>query len=169
MAKTLGISKALGDLFRAPLDAVTDAERDYLAIWSQWLDMQLKLIGDKELTLEQIEKLLNKAPSVKLDGFVDVGISMRIATVSQFDVGVGVGANLGVAPVHVSGSFGFSRTSSNESMFQASARFAVSNHNSELAGFLKDMGEMPKTTSELSGVSDKLHGWLKDMTPEIPA
>lgn len=162
MAKTQAISQVLGDLFRAPLKAAAEAERDYLEIWADWVEIQVKLIGDQVLTPEQITNLLNKAPTVKLDGFVDVGISMRIATVKQKDYGFGVGvsgASLGLAPVYASGSFGFSKTSSQESMFQASARFNVSNNNADLTQFLIDRGKNPVDVGELKGVSELLRQW----------
>ncbi len=165
MAKSLGISEVLSDMFRSPLNAVVEAERNYLAIWADWLEMQLKLIGDDDLTQEQIEALMTKAPAVKLDGFIDVGVSMRIATVKQKDVSFGVG--IGVGPVHASGAFGFSKTSSQESMFQASARFNITNHNTDLSAFLAERGKTPYTIQDVHDVTDLMRKWsMKDFIPE---
>lgn len=159
MAQTQSISSVFRDLFRSPLQAVIQAERDYLKIWADWIDVQVKLLDDKELSEEQIQALMTKAPSVQLDGFIDVGISMRIATVKQTDIGISAGisgAAMGVAPVHASGSFGFSKSSSQESMFQASARFNVSNNNTDLGQFLAERGMSPVNVEQLKGVSDLL-------------
>ena len=149
MANTAGIVDVFGELFRTPLEAVVKAEREYFKIWAEWLEVQIKLLGENP-TGDQIKALLEKAPSVQIDGFIDVGITMRIASVSEQKQGGTAGLKLG--PIHASGSFGFAKSGSQESVFQTSARFTLSNHNSELSRYLEDRRLTPTSIEGLKEV-----------------
>jgi hypothetical protein len=61
---------------------------------------------------------------------------MRIASVREFNADVKAG--LSVGPVYASGGFGFVNRTSQESIFQASTRFTLSNQNKDLTKYLQD-------------------------------
>ncbi len=159
MANTKSISDVFEDLFEAPLRAVTKAEAKYLKIWAEWLNIQLKLIGESTRSPEQITSLMSRAPTVTLDGSIDVGITMRIASVKKSEGGGSIGLQVG--PVHASGAFGFSKTSTQESIFQASARFALSNNNADLSQFLSSQGLTPTSVEDLTKASELIKSGLE--------
>ena len=136
---TTSLTNVFRELFVAPLSAVTRTEEDYRRIWSQWLEQQLKLLTGDDGKLRQgvdLARLLDTAPVVSLDGVIEVGIAMRIASVSEFDASLQTG--LGIGPIYASGGFGFVNRSSQESVFQASTRYTISNFGRDLKEYLED-------------------------------
>lgn len=141
------ISSVFRELFQAPLRALTDAEEDYRRIWADWLEVQFRFLSiEKKEGARSVrvwkdgvdfEKVVREhAPVVALNGAVDVGITMRIASVKEFNGNVGFGVALG--PVYASGGFGFTGRSSKESLFQASTQFTVSNQPGDLSEYLSN-------------------------------
>jgi len=136
----------MSELFSAPLDAAVNAEAAYRRIWTKWLQDQLPLVtvpvdpnnptgARKFRDGFNVEKWLNSAPAVNIDGVINLAITMRIAGVREISGGVGAGLTLG--PIYGSGSFGFVNRTSEESVFQANARFTLTNMNKDLSGLLE--------------------------------
>jgi len=143
------ITNVLNELFTAPINAVTLAEREYRKTWANWLDFQLKLLKTTgvEITTERLTKILEIAPVVGLDGIIEVGITMRIAEVNSKEGGFSAGLQLG--PIHATGRFGFSNQSSQESVFQASTRYTISNQQTNLKEYLSSRDIEPADEAEL--------------------
>jgi hypothetical protein len=136
---TTSLTNVFRELFVAPLSAATTTEEDYRRIWANWLDQQLKLLSDDSGELKpgvDLKKLLETAPVINLDGVIEVGITMRIASVKEFDATLQVGLSLG--PIYGSGGFGFVNRTSQESVFQASTRYTISNFDRNLKKYLED-------------------------------
>ena len=136
---TTSLTSVFRELFVAPLSAATSTEEDYRRIWADWLEQQKQLLSndDGQLPSElDLEKILDLAPTVSLDGVIEVGITMRIASVKEYDVSLQTGLSLG--PIYGSGGFGFVNRSSQESVFQASTRYTLSNFDRDLKKYLQD-------------------------------
>jgi hypothetical protein len=145
---TTSLTNVFRELFAAPMNAVTKTEEDYRRIWARWLEQKLALLTDKNGKLRKgvdLTKMLDNAPVVSLDGVIEVGITMRIASVSEFNAEVEAG--LGIGPIHASGGFGFVNRSSQESIFQASTRYTISNFNRDLKKYLED-SKIPVTNPD---------------------
>lgn len=156
---TTSLTHVFRELFAAPLDAVTQSEADYRRIWADWLEGQLKLVSDKNGKLKpgvDLAKLLDTAPIISLDGAIDVAITMRIASVNEFSV-KGEGG-MGVGPVYASGGFGFSNRSSQESLFQASTRYTMSNTNQNLKSYLTERNIPIANASDVNNAVALLRG-----------
>lgn len=129
------ISTVFQDLFQAPLKAVTDAEARYRAIWADWIQMQYDLAFDKTKNDWRagvdFSKVMQTAPVISLDGVIEVGITMRIASVREISANLNIGISVG--PIYASGGFGFMNRTTQESVFQASTRFTLSNQNKDLS------------------------------------
>jgi hypothetical protein len=136
---TTSLTNVFRELFVAPLAAATTTEEDYRRIWGDWLDRQLKLLSDENGELKpgvDLGRLLESAPVVNLDGVIEVGITMRIASVKEFNAALQIG--LSVGPIYGSGGFGFVNRTSQESVFQASTRYTISNFERNLKKYLED-------------------------------
>ncbi|NJM55608.1 MAG: hypothetical protein HC841_06570 [Verrucomicrobiae bacterium] len=151
---TASISKIMSELFTAPLDAVVNSEAEYRRIWVRWLRERLELVTEKAADgttrLREgvnVAGLLTEAPAVSLDGVVEMSITMRIASVKQREGSLGIGVAL--APAQVSGSFGFMSRTAEESVFQAQARFTLSNTERNLASELAGFGLKPADIASL--------------------
>jgi len=136
---TTSLTNVFRELFVAPLSAVTQTEQDYRRIWAQWLEQQLRLLTEENGQLRpgvELAKMMDNAPTVNLDGVIEVGITMRIASVREYDASIEAG--LAVGPIHASGGFGFMNRSSQESVFQASTRYTISNFDRNLKKYLEE-------------------------------
>lgn len=136
---TTSLTHVFRELFTAPLSAVTQSESDYRQIWAQWLEDQLRLLVKENGQLREgvdLAKVLDTAPVVDLDGVIEMAVTMRIASVKEFQASVEGG--VGVGPIFVSGGFGFVNRSSQESVFQASTRVTMSNSSKNLVEYLAD-------------------------------
>ena len=138
---TTSLESMVTTLFTAPGAAVIDAEQSYREIWSKWLERIAKLIG----TLPQgsdiakaIAEHAKLAPILKLNGRIEMGLTMRIASVSERTGSVAVG--LAVGPIGVSGSFGFLDRSAEESVMYVRAAYTLSNDEVSLANYLSTWG-----------------------------
>ncbi len=143
------ITRVLNELFTAPINAVTLAEREYRKTWANWLEFQFKLLKESgtAITPELLAKILDIAPVVGLDGVIEAGITMRIAEVNSKEGGFSAGLQLG--PIHASGRFGFSNQSSQESIFQASTRYTISNQETNLKEYLSNRDIEPANEEQL--------------------
>ena len=159
---TLSIGHAVSDLIQAPLEAVLDAETKYLQLWKKRLETikdlyveagTLKNGADLATLVEQ------SAPVVQLEGKIDMGLTMRIAGVSEKSGGLGAG--LAVGPVHASGSFGFVSRSTHESIFQAASSFIVANKQFSLKDYLKTAKINLATPQDLTAAIEHLGDDLK--------
>lgn len=150
------ISTVFEELFSTPLESVAKSENDYRKIWANWIAFQIPLFRDSNLKLskEAIDKMFELAPVVKLDGIIDVGITMRIAEVSKKEGELKAGLKVG--PIFASGSFGFSKETSQESVFQASTRFTISNQESNLKEYLSARNMKPDNEKDLMKTIEKL-------------
>jgi len=147
---TASITNVIEQLFSAPLNAATNAEKNYRKIWLDWIDHKVKLLekvsgntkteGTKKvLKPEIIANMFNQAPIVSLEGTIDIGITMRISSVKES--GGEVSAGIQVGPVHAGGKFSFMNQKSEESMFQAATSFALGNTDKvDLKTYLENMG-----------------------------
>ena len=132
------LADVFSELFTAPLRAVQQADEAYLRMWALWLEKQLNLVERTEEEFKEgldFEDLVRSmAPVVELEGAIEVAVTMRIASVREFDAELGVGVMVG--PVYSSGSFGFAGTTAEESLFQASTKYILSNTQRNLAHYL---------------------------------
>jgi hypothetical protein len=138
---TTSLTSVFRELFVSPLDAVSKTEEDYRRIWADWMESQLEMLRDgadktKLKDGVDLKSILDTAPVISLDGVIEVGITMRIASVQEFTAEARVG--LAVGPIYGSGGFGFVNRSSQESVFQASTRYVISNFARNLQKYLAD-------------------------------
>lgn len=134
---TASLTSVFRELFVAPLSAACASEQDYRRIWAQWLTDQKKVLAGENGELPpdlDLKKFLACAPVVHLDGAIEVGITMRIAGVQEFNAELKAGLSLG--PIYGAGGFGFASRTSQESVFQASTRYVISNSERDLQKYL---------------------------------
>jgi hypothetical protein len=140
MASITSIESMVSTLFTAPGNAAVEAERAYRQIWISWLKDLAALVkarnfqaGEADMMVKEHAKL---APIMRIGGNIDIGITMRIASVSEKQGSISL--NLGVGPIGASGSFGFMNRTSEESVLQVHAQYAIANTEIGLEEFLKD-------------------------------
>ncbi len=135
---TTSLISVFRELFVAPLSAACESEEDYRRIWAKWLTDQKKLLADASGAWPpglDVQKFLASAPVIHLDGAIEVGITMRIAGVQEFNAEVKAGLSLG--PIYAAGGFGFVSRTTQESIFQASTRYVISNSERDLQKYLE--------------------------------
>ena len=160
---TASIGSVIRDLFKAPLEAATGAEADYLKIWAKWLAFKKDLMFAADGSpLGDIQALLATAPVIDLSGKIELAITMRIAEVKKTDLGIGGGISVG--PFFASGNYGSSAQSSQESIFQAAATFLLSNQKKDLPEFLQahqlniaSPADVDTVVQKLNDEADKLN------------
>jgi hypothetical protein len=164
---TANISAVLTDLFSAPLKAAVDAESKYRQAWADWLTFQMAILTKEDgKTLREgvkLEEVLRTAPVVSLDGTIELAISMRIAAVKELSAGLGV--SVGVGPVYASGNFGFMSRTTEESTFQAQAKFTLSNTQKNLTSLLEQSKLTPTDPATLNTAIQELGKYMTK--PEI--
>jgi len=154
---TASISSVISDLFNAPLQAAVKADAEYLKIWAQWLEFKKPLFLDENGALfpgVDINTILETAPVVNLNGKIDLAITMRITDVKEKNASLSGG--LSVGPIFASGSFGFHRQQSEESLFQAAGSFVLSNQEKSLSRFLSEHAIMPTNAGDVDNVIEQL-------------
>jgi hypothetical protein len=133
---TTSLTSVFRELFVAPLSAAYDSEREYRKIWAEWLKGQKNLLDGANVPPDfDMKKILALSPVINLDGVIEVGITMRIAGVQEFNAELKVG--LSVGPIYGAGGFGFVNRTSQESVFQASTRYVISNFERNLQKYLE--------------------------------
>lgn len=124
------LTTVFSELFTAPIQAVVQAEAQYRRIWCDWLvSLQALLTKRGQLTAEQeaafIQSQLELAPIMRLEARIDVGISLRVTSVRQTQVGGSFG--LQVSVLQAAGSFSFASQDTQESVLNARATYALAN------------------------------------------
>lgn len=135
---TLSIGSAVSDLVQAPLEAILEAEKKYLQLWKERLEEIEKTYVKNGQLKESVDlaKLVEQSvPVVQFEGRLDMGLTMRIAGVSEKHGSLGGG--LAVGPIHAAGSFGFASQSTQESLFKAASSFAIANKTFSLKEYLQ--------------------------------
>src|SRR5690349_19009678 len=94
MSSITPMKSMIGTIFTAPAEAVLEAEERYRTIWIEWLTTVKKLVEKRKQQLtndpnvdakvaSMLAEQLKLAPVMKLNGRVEIGLSMRIASVSK--------------------------------------------------------------------------------------
>lgn len=124
---TTDLTGVFTTLFTAPANAACRAEREYRTIWLEWLRELAALSGAAASPMkpEQIQAHLDLAPVLHFESLIEVGITMRVASVSEMRAGISAGLRLSV--IETSGSFGFVSRDTQESVLQAKAQYTLSN------------------------------------------
>ncbi|WP_019617197.1 hypothetical protein [Psychromonas ossibalaenae] len=152
------INSVITELFNAPLQAAVKADAEYLKIWAQWLTFKKSLMFNKDngMPIEgiDIDEVLKTAPIVELNGNIDLAITMRIAEVKETNGSLSGG--LSVGPIYASGTYGISKQSTHESLFQAASTFVLSNQKKDLADYLNKHSLTIATASDVDNVVTKL-------------
>ena len=145
-------------LFSEPLKATLDAEKSYREVWVEWLTQTQKLIPANATGPQQaamISERLDIAPTMKFEAAIDAAVTMRLVSVKS-KTGEGK-LGLAVGPFQVSGSFGFTSSSTSESILEARARYQLSNTNeATLRGWLEAAGIDPTTRDSLDDAKARL-------------
>jgi hypothetical protein len=126
-------------IFLAPGRAALEAEAGYRAIWQEWLEGTAKRIGfdPQNPKVEQwkcLKDQLSLAPVMKINGSIEIGLTMRIASVKDKQGGV----MLGTGPIGISG--GYSKQTTEESVMSVRACFTLTNEEVSLDKFLEKSG-----------------------------
>ena len=151
------IHSVITDLFNAPLQAAVKADAEYLRIWAKWLKFKKGLIFNEDESIidgVDINEILKTAPIVELDGNIDLAITMRIAEVKESNATLSGGLTVG--PIYASGAYGMSKQSTQESIFQASSSFVLSNQKKDLIEYLNKHNLSIATASDVDNVVKKL-------------
>lgn len=121
------LPSVISTLLTAPADAVVQASVAQRHIWTKWLTDLSNLITDQSAGVQKvlIEEHLKLAPTWKMSAQLSLSISMRIASLERTEAGVSLG--LGVGMLQASGTFGFARETSSESVIQAQAIYNLTN------------------------------------------
>lgn len=126
------LESIVSTLFTAPAHAAVTAEKEYLSIWKGYLDSLNKEINDPASAFKPEEKVqllkerLSLVPVMKFQAAIDLGITMRIASVEQKSGNLSAGLQLNV--FQASGGFGFMTQNAQESTFQARATYNMANY-----------------------------------------
>ncbi len=151
------INSVITDLFNAPLQAAVKADAEYLRIWAKWLTFKKQLMFNEDGTPIDgidINEILKTAPIVELNGNIDLAITMRIAEVKETDASFSGGLTVG--PIYAGGTYGMSKETTQESLFQASGSFVLSNQKKDLAGYLGKHSLSIATANDVDNVVKKL-------------
>lgn len=102
----------------------------------------------------EVNEILKTAPIVELNGNIDLAITMRIAEVKETNASFSGG--LAVGPIYTSGGYGMSKQSTQESIFQASSSFVISNQKKDLTDYLSKHSLSITSASDVDNVVTKL-------------
>ncbi len=143
-AQTFG--SLVGTIMRTPIEAVTQAERDYLRIWRDRLKAMQAAAGATPTSIDVIKASLAFSPVMKLVGDIQVATTVRLASVRETNGKLGL--TIGVGPIGINGGFGFLNRATEESIIQISATFKLTNGEVSLLDYLKDVGQLALTKPE---------------------
>jgi hypothetical protein len=135
----------VGTIMRTPIEAVAQAERDYLRMWRDRLEaMRVPPAPGGNpvpaLSAEEIKATLAFVPVMKLVGDIQVATTVRLASVREMNGKLGL--TIGVGPIGINGGFGFLNRATEESIIQISATFKLTNGEVSLLDYLKDVGKI---------------------------
>ena len=155
---TSDITKIITTLLTAPTRAVVDAASEQRSSWIYWLKDVQRLVNDAADDAQKtkiINEHLKIAPVWKLGAQISIGITMRIASIKRSEGSASIG--LGIGLLQASGSFGFMTESTNESILQARAQYALSNDAEvTLSEYLSDLGVTLSSAGDVQTAIDKL-------------
>jgi len=152
---TQSLESMITALFTAPGRAAVQAEAGYRQIWADWLTANKALFGNN---VEALAKQMPQAPVMKFSGVLELALTMRVASVSQVDGSL----TLGAGPVSVSG--GYFRQSSEESSMTVRGTFTLTNAEVDMSTYLARSGLTPADPASL----DKAIAFL-GTKPALPA
>ena len=130
------LESMVSTLFTAPAAAVVDAEAAYRQIWIEWLRVLTEMM--KQSPNLNLGEHLKLAPVMKLNGYIELGLTMRVAAVSERKGSAGI--TLGLGPIGISGAFGFMNARTEESVMQVRAQYTMSNEEVSLQKYLGNWG-----------------------------
>src|SRR5690606_34972314 len=115
---------------------VVSVEREYRRIWAEWLADLKNLLSASgaDDSARFIADHLPQAPVMQLNAKIDLGLTMRLASVRQTQGGASV--TLSVGPIGASGQFGFMSKSTEESLMQVHAQYTMTNGEVSLHDYL---------------------------------
>ncbi len=155
---TSDITKIITTLLTAPTEAVVQAATVQRKCWIDWLKDVQRLVKDSVDEVQKkkiIDEHMKIAPIWKLGAQVSVGITMRVASIERSEGSASLG--LGIGLLQASGSFGFMQESTNESILQARAQYALSNDTEiTLSEYLSDLGVTLSSAADVQTAIDKL-------------
>jgi hypothetical protein len=171
------IEDIVGTLLTAPVKAVTYANREQMYIWRDYLKTISALI-DIESTQDEkvslVKQYLSMAPIWKVSATVEVGITMRIASVSKSAKGGSIGLAVGL--LQVAGQFSSESSTTSESVMTAKAIYALSNDKEiKLTEFMSTLGVTVTSPDQVVTAIGKLENIIdKDLPvaryePQAPA
>jgi len=144
------LAGVLSEMCSAPLEAAVQAEEDYRAIWVKWLKEKLEWADNlppaAKATIDWTT-LFQTAPIVDVNQTIQLAITLRVASVKEKKGGLSGGISVG--PIHLSGNFGFSSSSSQESLIQASTAVTLTNVTTDLTGLLAVNNLVPSSPDDL--------------------
>lgn len=144
---TPSLESMIGTLFTAPARAAVQAEADYRRIWADWLTTTASLVGQDVTALRE---MMPQAPVMKFSGVLELALSMRVASVSQSDGRI----SLGAGPISVAG--GYFRQTSEESAMTVRGTFTLTNSEVDLSTYLSRMGLTPTDPASLNKAIETL-------------
>jgi hypothetical protein len=131
----------ISSIFLAPGEAALKTEAGYRKIWSEWLDTTARRIGidpavgkPEEVQLKLLTDQMFLAPVMKINGSIEICLTMRIARVEEG----GAKVSLGTGPIGVSGLY--SRQTAEESVMSVRACFTLTNNEVDLTKLLEKNG-----------------------------
>lgn len=156
---TESLERMVSTLFTAPGLAAVETEKAYRQIWINWLSGVLKLIPasgiGKEAVQTALAQHLKLAPVMKFSGRMEMGLTMRIASLSEHSGSI----SLGVGAIGVSGAFGFMGRSSEESVMQVRAEYTLTNDEVSLEKYLGNWNIPLATPDDVNSAIEKLKGF----------
>lgn len=150
--------QVISGLLSAPAEAVVYGAREQRRIWKEWLRDTSHLLGSldsEEQKKALLEKHLELAPTWRASARLSLGITTRIASLKKTDAGGSIGLTIGI--LQASGSFGHSTETTQESVLQIRAEYALSNDTEvTLSEYLQALGVEATDPGSLNAAIDKL-------------
>jgi hypothetical protein len=122
-------------IFLTPGEAALEAEKGYRRIWADWIADTIGLAktsnpADETKQVEALRNLMQFAPIMKINGQIELGLTMRVASVEG-----GKGEiSLGTGPIGITG--GYYREESQESVMTIHGTFTLTNTETDLTQYL---------------------------------
>lgn len=167
---TTDLTELFTTLFTAPARASWCAEREYRRIWVGWLEDLSRLIAASggAMDAEGLDRHLAMAPVMRFEGLIELGVTMRVASVGEMRGGLGAGLRLGA--IETSGSFGFMSRSTQDSILQAKAQYTLTNdHSMTLSEYLETLSITLANPEDVAVAIEALRNVEGAPLPEPPA
>lgn len=152
------IEDVVSTLLSAPVKAATYANREQMLIWRDYLK-EIKAVISAADSDQQKVNLINQyismAPKWKVAAQIEVGITMRVASISKTSAGGSLGIAVGL--VQTAGQFSSETSTSTESLLTARALYSLTNDNEvQLANFLNSLGIDPAAPEQITTAVETL-------------